>query len=238
MGANRANIYKYHMNHHDDSTPTSWPSPSSTLFTTLALAITTIAAHHHYKTTQQRKRLGKFPSSSPWILPFADLLRLIRAGTFEQFITRRKIALKSDAFYIHILGLTRRPTLVLTEPRDHTELMKKEAKLQLSVDMPETTNETHGPGNLQALSGSRHNFLRKIFLSLLHPAALELFVPYFYEEFTNLWTELEENGGVVIIQDAICEAQFFLMAKILYGMTLENTSMDVMNQLRQDLSCN
>ena len=100
--------------------------------------------------------------------------------------------------------------------------------------MPETTNETHGPRNLQALSGSQHNFLRKIFLSLLHPAALELFVPYFYEEFTNLWTELEENGGVVIIQDAICEAQFFLMAKILYGMTLENTSMDVMNQLRQD----
>ncbi len=50
-----------------------------------------------------------------------------------------------------------------------------------------------------------------------------------------MWIKLEENGGVVIIQDAICEAQFFLMAKILYGMTLENnTSMDVMNQLRQE----
>ena len=132
------------------------------------------------------------------------------------------------------LGFTKRPTLVLTKPSDYIELMQKEGKLNLCVDMPDTINATHGPGNLQMLSGTRHNFLRKIFAKLLHPATLERFVPHFYEEFTRMWAKLEEADGDVIIQDAICEAQFFLMAKILYGMTPENTDMEVLMQLRQD----
>eukprot|EP00986_Skeletonema_menzelii_P001551 scaffold408_cov107-Skeletonema_menzelii.AAC.7 len=55
-----------------------------------------------------------------------------------------------------------------------------------------------------------------------------------------MWKQIEEEcsnnntSDTVVIQDAICKAQFFLMAKILYGMTPENTSMEVMLQLRQD----
>ena len=112
--------------------------------------------------------------------------------------------------------------------------MQKEGKLSLCVDLPDTIVATHGPGSLQLLSGTRHNFLRKIFAKLLHPATLERFLPYFYEEFTKMWTKLEEADGEVIIQDAICQAQFFLMAKILYGMTPENTDTEILMQLRQD----
>ena len=146
----------------------------------------------------------------------------------------RKHALKADTFYMHLLGFTKRPMLVLTKPADFVEVMQKEGKLNLCVDMPDTINATNGPGNLQMLSGARHNFLRKIFAKLLHPATLERFLPYFYEEFDKMWTKLEAASGEVIIQDAICEAQFFLMAKILYGMTPENTDMEILMQLKND----
>ena len=203
----------------------------SVLATTCAVAIT---AYEYYKVSQQRKRLGNFPSSSPWFLPFADLLHLIRSGTFEQFVINRKHALKADTFYMHLLGFTRRPMLVLTKPADFAEIMQKEGKLNLCVDMPDTINATNGPGNLQMLSGARHNFLRKIFAKLLHPATLERFLPYFYEEFDKMWAKLEATNGEVIIQDAICEAQFFLMTNILYGMTPENTDIEILMQLKND----
>jgi cytochrome P450 len=167
-------------------------------------------------------------------MPFADLVRLIRAGTFEQFVKYRKAALKSDAFYMHLLGFSQQPTLVVTDPADFVDIMQKEGKLNLCVQMPDTAMTTHGPGNLQLLSGVRHNFLRKMFAQLLHPNTLERFLPYFYEEFTNMWAKLDRADGEVIIQDAICEAQFFLMAKILYGMTPENTDLGAMRQLQND----
>jgi cytochrome P450 len=204
------------------------------LATTLILAASTIAAYGYHKSSSRRKRLGVFPTSSPWFMPFADLVRIIRAGTFEQFIKDRKAALKSDAFYMHLLGFSQLPTLVVTEPADFVDIMHKEGKLNLCVQMPDTVKATHGPGNLQLLSGVRHNFLRKIFAKLLHPNTLERFLPYFYEEFTKMWAKLDEADGEVIIQDAICEAQFFLMAKILYGMTPENTDLDTMRQLQHD----
>lgn len=135
---------------------------------------------------------------------------------------------------MHLVGFSKLPTLVITKPADYEEIMQKEGKLNLCVALPDTIKATNGPGNLQMLSGTRHNFLRKIFAKLLHPATLERFLPYFYEEFTKMWAKLEETDGEVIIQDAICEAQFFLMAKILYGMTCENTDMNTLKQLRKD----
>jgi cytochrome P450 len=204
------------------------------LATTLIVTASTIAAYEYYKWSSQRKRLGAFPTSSPWFMPFADLVRLIRAGTFEQFVKDRKAALKSDAFYMHLLGFSQQPTLVVTDPADFVDIMQKEGKLNLCVQMPDTVMATHGPGNLQLLSGVRHNFLRKMFAQLLHPNTLERFLPYFYEEFTKMWAKLDRADGEVIIQDAICEAQFFLMAKILYGMTPENTDLGVMRQLQND----
>ncbi len=130
-------------------------------------------------------------------------------------------------------------TLVVTNPKDQAEVMRKEGKLKFIVDMPDTVNDTHGPGSLQALHGTKHNFFRKIFASILHPSALESFTPYLHEAFKNMWKELEEEcssneSDTVVIQDAICKAQFFLMAKILYGMTPQNSSMEVMLQLRED----
>ena len=136
-------------------------------------------------------------------------------------------------------------TLVVTDPRDHAEIIRKEGKLNMVVDLPDTMNYTHGPGSLQALSGQKHNFYRKIFASLLSPAALNSFTPYLHEAFIDMWAELEEKCNnssststddepVVVIQDAICKAQFFLMAKILYGMTPKNTPMEVLMQMRED----
>lgn len=146
-------------------------------------------------------------------------------------------ALKSDTFYLRIPGINE--TLVVTNPKDQAEVMRKEGKLNFIVDMPDTLNDTHGPGSLQALHGAKHNFFRKIFASILHPSALESFTPYLHEAFNNMWKEIEEEcssnaSDTVVIQDAVCKAQFFLMAKILYGMTPQNTSMEVMLQLRED----
>lgn len=212
----------------------NFEASSTQLATTLAMAATTIVAYKYYKESSKRNRLGNFPSSSPWFLPFADLVRIIRAGSIEQFVKDRKKALNSDVFYMHLLGFTRQPTLVVTKPADFVDIMQREGKLNLCVDFPDTIKATHGPGNLQLLSGPRHNFLRKIFAKLLHPNTLEGFLPYFYEEFNKMWAKLDATDGEVIIQDAICEAQFFLMAKILYGMTPENTDIDVMMQLQND----
>lgn len=146
-------------------------------------------------------------------------------------------ALKSDTFYIRIPGLNE--ILVVTNPKDQAEVMRKEGKLNFIVDMPDTLNDTHGPGSLQALNGTKHNFFRKIFASVLHPSALESFTPYLHEAFNNMWKEIEDQcssnaSDTVVIQDAICKTQFFLMAKILYGMTPQNTSMEIMLQLRDD----
>ena len=148
-----------------------------------------------------------------------------------------KQALKSDTFYLRFPGVNE--ALVVTNPKDQAEVMRKEGKLNFIVDMPDTLNDTHGPGSLQALHGTKHNFFRKIFASILHPSALESFTPYLHQAFTNMWKELEDecssnSSDTVVIQDAVCRAQFFLMAKILYGMTPDNTSMDIMLQLRDD----
>eukprot|EP00986_Skeletonema_menzelii_P019261 scaffold27379_cov171-Skeletonema_menzelii.AAC.1 len=58
-------------------------------------------------------------------------------------------ALKSDTFYMKFPGINE--SLVVTNPRDQAEVMRKEGKLNFVVDMPDTLDDTHGPGSLQAL---------------------------------------------------------------------------------------
>ncbi|KAL7497595.1 hypothetical protein ACHAWT_005898 [Skeletonema menzelii] len=200
-------------------------------------AATLVIAIALKKKKERYNRRGNFPSSSPWYLPSLDLMFAIRAGSLDKFFTNRAKALKSDTFYMKFPGINE--SLVVTNPRDQAEVMRKEGKLNFVVDMPDTLDDTHGPGSLQALHGTKHNFFRKIFASILHPSALESFTPFLHEAFKNMWKEIEEEcsnntSDTVVIQDSICKAQFFLMAKILYGMTPENTSMEVMLQLRQD----
>uniref|UniRef100_A0A7R9WBB3 Cytochrome P450 n=1 Tax=Pseudictyota dubia TaxID=2749911 RepID=A0A7R9WBB3_9STRA len=220
----------------------SFNSTSSTLaeiaVATAVVVGSTFALRSFYKQCSNRRRMGNFPSSSPWYLPL-DLYHAFKAGNLEQFVKNRIKALGTTNFYVHFLGITRQPTLCITKPEDQAELMRKEGKLKFIVDMPDTALETHGAGSIQVISGQRHNFLRKIFASLLSPAALESFTPYFFGAFNKMWGELEEecrsnDGAPVVIQDAICKAQFFLMAKILYGMTPENTSMEIILQMRDD----
>ncbi|VEU37415.1 unnamed protein product [Pseudo-nitzschia multistriata] len=215
----------------------SFLADSSTLAAVVTVIGSTLALNRYFRIQRDRKRLGNFPSSTPSFLPSFDLLHAIRAGTLEKFVESRKKALGSDCFYIRLPGMARH-TLCIINPEDHAEVLRKERKLKLIVDLPDTLNETHGPGSLQALSGNQHNFYRKIFASLLSPAALESFTPFLFDAFSQMWADLEEKSvegeSPVVIQDAICRTQFFLMSKVLYGMTPESTSMDMILQMRDD----
>ena len=223
---------------------------TNTALTTAAAVLgTTYAVHRYWQIRRLKRRLGNFPASTPWILPFSlDLVHAIRCGAgLETFLDQRRAALQSNNFYLRLPGM-QRPTLVVTSPEDQAELLRKEGKLQFVVDMPDTLNDTHGPGSMQNLHGPRHNFYRKVFASLLSPAALGSFTPYFFQAFAPMWTDLEEQsssssssssddeslGNQVKICDAICKTQFFLMAKILYGMTPDNIPMDILLQMRDD----
>lgn len=217
--------------------PDSSPMLSASSLATAAAVCATLAAHiFHVLRRRRHSRRGNFPSSTPWFLPSIDLLHAIRAGTLDKFFANRRAALKSDCYYTRIPGFGE--SLCITNPKDQAELLRKEGKLKFSVVVPDTMLDTHGPGSLQVLSGEKHNFYRKIFASLLSPMALESFTPYLFEAFTGMWAELDEqcqkSTDPVTIRDAICKAQFFLMAKVLYGMTPENTSMNLLMQMRDD----
>ena len=212
-------------------------SSSSSTIAAVAVVITTIALQRLFVARRWRKRLGNFPFSTPWFLPSLDLLHLIRAGSIGKFLQNRSAALGTDVYYIRLPG-SKGATLCLSNPADQAEILRKEGKLKFTVGLPETIKKTHGPGSLQLMSGEKHNFFRKIFSSLLSPAALQAYTPHFFQAFTSMWRELEEqcegSKGPVVIQDAICKTQFFLMAKILYGMTPENTPTELMLQMRDD----
>ena len=216
------------------------------LTTSLIAVITIVGTYevlrHLRKNNQQE--LGNFKRSSPsWNL-LGDTLWLIRfGGSFSKFVNHRKKALTADDFYVYLTGFTKQPGLVVTRPEDQAEIMKKEGKLKFHVEMPDTIKQTHGPGNMQMISGQEHQFLRKIFTSILSPSALESFVPIILNTFEKMWVELEQKSanvksGVddpIIIQDAICTAQFFLMCKLLYGLEPSTASLEaVLASLRMD----
>ena len=212
---------------------------SKSVMATAAVVIgSTFALYRYYNIRKKRVRLGNFPFSSPSFFPSIDLLLAIRAGALEKFVQNRKEALNNDCFYIRMPGMAS-DTLVVTNPTDQQEIMRKEGKLNLFVAIGDTLDHTHGPGSMQAISGKQHNFIRKIFASLLSPLAIKAFIPHLFDAFTQMWDDLEkqclaDDDRQVVIQDAICEAQFYLMSKILYGMTNENTSKDIMMQMRED----
>ena len=216
-------------------------STSSSALTTAAVVIgTSLGLYRYFKIRRDRVRLGNFPSSTPFFFPSVDLLYAIRAGAIEKFVANRRDALKSNCFYMRFPGMGV-PSLCITDPKDQAELLRKEGKLNFTVAVAGAglMDHTHGPGSLQAISGKQHNFYRKIFASLLSPVSLKSFIPHLFDAFTKMWADLEEQclsnkDTHVIIQDAICKAQFFLMCKILYGMTPENTPMDIMMQMRDD----
>lgn len=165
---------------------------------------------------------------------------LFQAGaSFPKFFTQRKQALGKSIFYIHLAGFTKKPTLVICDPEDQAEIMKKEGKMKLYVDMPKEMNQTHGPGNLQVISGSRHNFVRKIFAGLISPPAMKSFVPIVISCFEEMWAKLEkeceEKESNIIFQDKICETQFFLMSKLFFGMSPDSPAAKAeLVQLRGD----
>ena len=190
-------------------------------------------------TAQQRKltkRLGRFPRSSPWFFPYLDLFRAIRAGFGPKLIISRRKAL-GDIFYLGPFPGMERPLLAICNPDDQAELMKKEGRMKLYAQMPDEMLATHGPGNMQIQFGKRHQFLRKIFSSLLSPTALELFVPHIVEAFTKLWCDLEtkskDSEHPINIQDAICDAQFTLMCRLFFGLIPDGDDADLA-QLRDD----
>lgn len=208
--------------------------------TTVAAAVTTaVVALIGVHSAQQRKltkRLGRFPRSSPWFFPYLDLIRAIRAGFGPKLMIHRRKAL-GDIFYLGPFPGMERPLLTIVKPDDQAELLKKEGRMKLYAQMPDEMLATHGPGNMQIQSGKNHQFLRKIFSSLLSPTALESFVPYIVDAFTKLWCDLEtkskESKNPINIQDAICDAQFTLMCKIFFGLTPDNNDVDLA-QLRVD----
>ena len=208
--------------------------------TTVAAAVTTaVVALVGVHTAQQRKltrKLGRFPRSSPWFFPHLDLFRAIRAGFGPTLIISRRAAL-GDIFYLGPFPGMKRSLLTICKPEDQAELMKKEGRMKLYAQMPDEMLATHGPGNMQIQSGKNHQFLRKIFSSLLSPTALESFVPYIVGAFTKLWTDLEtkskESDHPINIQDAICDAQFTLMCKLFFGLTPDADDADLA-QMRRD----
>ena len=217
------------------SSPENAPSVTATAVVVIA---SSLALYRYYNIRRKCARLGNFPFSTPSFFPSIDLLHAIRAGALEKFVQSRKEAVNNDCFYIRLPGMGN-PTLVVTNPKDQAELMRKEGKLNLFVAIGNTLDHTHGPGSLQAISGKHHAFYRKIFASLISPVALKSFIPHLFDAFTQMWDDLEKqclsnDDKEVVIQDAICEAQFYLMSKILYGMTTENTPKDLMMQMRDD----
>ena len=128
-----------------------------------------------------QQKLGNFKRSSPsWNLLLSDTSCLIRfGGSFAKFVNHRKKALAAEDFYVYFTG-AKQPGLVITRPEDQAEIMKKEGKLKFYLELPDTIKQTHGPGNMQMISGQEHQFLRKILTNILSPSAMESFVPIIF----------------------------------------------------------
>jgi cytochrome P450 len=175
---------------------------------------------------------GTVPNLAPWYLPWLlEVVGIAMSGSIPAYVRKRRkqcpgsfnFKLQSLAF---VFPTTREgPFVIVSHPDDMLKIYGQQRKLELAVVLPDTVDLIHGLGNLQNLTGSLHTFHRKIFSSLLSPRVLEGFVPDICKAFDRLWNELDETKGekTVILRDEIRKAQFYLMAKILYGIDFDET---------------
>lgn len=194
-----------------------------------------------------RRKQG-VPSSTrrmaPWYFPGPlDVIPVMWYGKgLPYYIRKRRKITGSSIFTLDFLELIpkvrRGPYVIITNPDDILKINSQQRKLGMVVAVPETVTMIHGKGNLQSLAGAKHAFHRKIFSSLLSPQALEGFCPHIIEAFERMWDQLSATAGTPIVcRDVIQRTQFFLMAKILYGIdgsTPESPERDLAEHLQQN----
>jgi cytochrome P450 len=175
--------------------------------------------------TKDRKSRISFPSAVPF--PFNQTVLseifyiLLTSDTFTSFQEKSRKRF-GDVFLMGPLlsqGASKNTVCVLN-PEDQAAVLRQEKYLEWTVSLPEAVDKIHGYNNIQRIpTGPKHAALRKVFSSILSPKSLQAFSAIIIDEFSRMWTELDEKQGEEVeIMNVIRHALLKLMCEILFDM--------------------
>jgi len=192
--------------------------------------------------TKDRKSRKSFPSAVPF--PFNQTVLselfyvLITSRTVPSFFQKSHKRF-GDVFLMGPLfsqGASK-TTVCVFHPEDQAAVLRQEKHLAWTIALPETVKKIHGYNNMQNIpSGPKHAALRKVFSSILSPKSLEAFSAIIIDEFSKMWTKLDDRKGEEVeILNVIRLAQLKLMCEILYGMKTDTEEgKEIFDEFRKD----
>mmetsp|Transcript_63471 Transcript_63471/g.183958 ORF Transcript_63471/g.183958 Transcript_63471/m.183958 type:complete len:528 (+) Transcript_63471:84-1667(+) len=148
---------------------------------------------------------------------YGNLLHLLRMGS----MTRACESWREKYGDVYFAATPVMPNQCIVMDIDAMQkIIALDAKLGMTLWMPQAYETIRGAKDLQLLSGSAHKHWLRVLNPTVSPRALDSYAPRLYAAFADMWRRAAAKDGEVIILNIVQRTKLRAMADIFYGLTM------------------